>query len=83
VAQPDLGKEHRVVEALEPHGAPALADQRRIRGKRVRGEQHGAPGEILVEKAAAHVVGVVGVAVVGPANRDDRPQRRRPARGDL
>ena len=46
--------------------------------------EHGrAPGEVVVEQAAAHVVDVVGIAVVGRAERDDRLQRRRPPRRDL
>ena len=35
------------------------------------------------QEAPAHVVDVVGVAVVRRAGRDDRPERRRPAGGDL
>ena len=39
--------------------------------------------EIVVEQAAAHEVDVVGVAVVGRAQRDHRLERRRPAGRDL
>ena len=37
----------------------------------------------VVEQAAAHVVAVVGIAVVGRAGGDDRLQRRRPVARDL
>ena len=63
---------------------PALADGGRIRRARVEGEHRGGPRQRLdPEQAAAHVVDVVGVAVVRGADRDDRLQRRRPAGGDL
>ncbi len=39
--------------------------------------------QVLVQQAAAHVVGVVGVAVVGRAERDDRLQGRRVEGRDL
>ena len=81
--QPVLDQERAVLEALEPHLPPALADQRRVRRARGIGEHHRRPGEVIGQQAAAHVVDVVGVAVVGRAQRDDRLQRRRPPRRDL
>ena len=54
-----------------------VADDRRVRRPRRIGQHGRAPAEILVQQAAAHVVDVVGIAVVGRAERDDRLQRRR------
>ena len=42
-----------------------------------------APPHIVGEQAAAHVVDIVRIAVVGRADGDDRPQWRGPARRDL
>ena len=42
-----------------------------------------APAEILVDDAAALEMDVVGVAIIGRAQRDDRLERRRAAGGDL
>ena len=72
-----------MVDALAPHRAPALADDLRIGRVRAEGQQRRAPLQILIQQAATHVVGVVGVAVVGRAERDDRLERGRIEGGDL
>src|SRR5262245_58405977 len=38
---------------------------------------------VVLAEMAAPVMAVVGIAVVGEIHRDDRPQVRRPERGDL
>ncbi len=47
------------------------------------GEEEARPAEAGVELGAAHVMHVVAIAVVGRAQRDDRLERRWPARRDL
>ena len=82
--QPDGGKERLVLQPVEPHVAPFVAaGQRRVRRPRRIGQHGGAPAHVLVEQQAALVVDVVGVAVVGRAERDDGLQRRRLFGGDL
>ena len=83
VAQPVLDHEVEVVHPRLPHLAPAVADDRRVRRPAEQGIEGGAPVERIRQERAAHVVHVVGVAVVRRAGRDDRLQGRRPERGDL
>ena len=60
---------HRV-DALEPGLAPALAVDLGVGRHRVEGEHRGAPGEHLQgQHGAASVVDVVGVPIVGRAER--------------
>ena len=78
--------DHRLepVQPLEPRVAPAVADRRGVGRHRAQREHRRRPLEhVDAEHAAAGVVDVVGVAVVARAHRDDRLQRRRPARRDL
>ncbi len=71
------------VEPRLPDVAPGLADQLRI-GRTDKGRKHGeGPVGVLAQETAAHVVDVVGIAVVGGVDRDDALERRRPARRDL
>ena len=71
------------VEALVPHVPPPFPHDGRVgRQGRVR-EHRPCLGQVVREQAAAHVVHVVGVAVVGERRDDDRPEARRPARRDL
>ena len=83
VFQPGDGQQRLGLQPLQPHGAPALAHQRRIRRTRGVGMHRGRPAQVLTQQAAALVMDVVGVAVVGGAQRDHRLERRRPQRGDL
>ena len=76
VLQPLLQPEPAALQPLQPHLAPALADDVGIRRQQVVHEEGGTPDQVLVEQAAAHVVDVVGVAVVGGAQRDDALQLR-------
>ncbi len=84
MAEPDLGPVVVALEALQPQLAPALAHHGRMWRQRLVMEHAGAPGQ-HVEGAhtAALVVHVVGVAVVGGHERDDRLERRRPAGSHL
>ena len=81
--EPHLGEEHTAREAFQPDRAPGVAHDRGIRRQPAQGQQHGTPGQVLVQEAAAHVVGVVRVAVVRAADGDDRAERLGPAGGDL
>ncbi len=67
----------------QPHRPPPLAHDLGIGRQRAPGEAIGGPGGILVEQAAAHEVNIVGVAVVGRTEGDDRLQRRRPVGSHL
>ena len=65
----------RVLQPLQPHLLPALADHLGVGRAQGEGGHGGAPVEVVVDQAAAHVVDVVGVAVIGRADRIDRLQR--------
>ena len=72
------------LEALLPELAPALADGGLVRRLALPVQHAGAPvQQVGGQHAAALVVHVVGVAVVGAHERDDRLQRRRAAGGQL
>ena len=81
--QPVGHQQRLVLQALQPDLPPRGADQDRVRRTGRVGEHGRGPAQVLVQQAAALVVDVVGVAVVGRAERDDGLQGRRPARGDL
>ena len=83
MAQPIGGQEGFGGKTLQPHGAPALADQHRIGRAGGIGQHGAAPAEIFVDDAAALEMDVVGVAIIGRAQGDDGLERRRPAGGDL
>ena len=83
VLHPERRERHEIVDPLAPHRAPAIADDLRIGRIGAVIEQDRAPLHVLVQQAAAHVVGVVGIAVVGRAQRDDRLQRLRGEGCDL
>jgi hypothetical protein len=73
---------HRL-EALQPHLAPVFARDERV-GRPPHDREIGrAPFQIAGEMGAAHVVHVVGIAVVGRAIGDDGLERRGPAGRDL
>ncbi len=70
-------------EALEPDFEPVVAEAR-IGRKRVVGAHRRRPLEhVAAEQTAAHVVAVVGVAIVGRVPRNDRLELRRAVRRDL
>ncbi len=83
VPGPDLQEQRHVRQTLQPHRPPALADQRGIGRMAHRAEEERRPAETRIQLGAAHVVHVVGVAIVGRADRDDGLERRRPARRNL
>ena len=83
VLQPVVDQQRLVLQPLQPHLAPALADQRRVRRMRLQREHGRGPGDVVDEHAAAHGVDVVGIAVVGRAQGDDGLQLRRPPRRHL
>src|SRR6185437_14247074 len=64
VAQPDLRPEALRLEPLEPHLAPALAHDLRIRRPRVEELHDAAPPEVVVEQCAARIVYAFGEAVI-------------------
>ena len=73
----------QIVQAFQPHLAPAVADERGIGRVTHRAEQERSPPEVCPERRAAHVVHIVAITVVGRADRDDRLQCRWAAGGDL
>ena len=81
--QPALEEQRQPAQPLEPQRPPAVADQRGIGRMAHVGEEEARPAEAGVELGAAHVMHVVAIAIVGRAQRDDRLERRRPARRDL
>ena len=83
MAQPVVDEGRRLAQAVEPHVAPALAHDLGVGGPAVPPQHRRRPLEHVGGDAAAVVVNVVGIAVVGGAEGDDRPERRRTVRGDL
>ncbi len=64
VVKPDLREQDRLLKAVHPHLAPALADEFRVRRVGREGHQHRPPYQVLVQEAATHVMGIIGVTVV-------------------
>jgi hypothetical protein len=83
VAQPSFEEQRHMLEALQPHRAATIADQRRVGRVAHRGKEERRPVEPRGQQSAAHVVHVVAVPVVGRADRHDRLQRRWTTSGDL
>ena len=83
VLQPGNGQQRLVFEPVQPHGAPALAHNGRVRRPRRVGQHGGRPAQVFAQHAAAFVVDVVAVAVHRGAQGDDGLQARRTPRGDL
>ncbi len=81
--QPGRQEQGKILQPLQPHRPPAIADERGVGRMAHRAEQERGPAEAGAQHRAAHEVHVVAIAVVGRADRDDRLQRRRAARGDL
>ena len=80
VEQPGLD----LVDAARPFIAPAVAEDSGYRRQRVTGNHVDRPvDEVERLHGPAHVVDVVGVAVVGSVDRGDRAERRRLQAGDL
>jgi hypothetical protein len=72
-----------VLQPLLPHVAPAVPDDGGV-GRRVGdGEGRRAPGQLVGQHRAAHEMDVVGIAVIGGAQRDDGAERLGLPRGDL
>ena len=83
VADPVRQHQRIVLQAGQPHVAPAVADDLGVGRQGAECEHRRGPGDRVVEQAAAHVVAVVGIAVVGRAAGDDGLQGRRAVAGDL
>ena len=83
MAQPVLQQQRFVLEAHQPHVAPALPHQQGIGRARAVRQHGGGPAAILVQQAAALVVDVIGVAIDRGVDGNHRLQRRRAAHGDL
>ncbi len=67
----------------EPHVAPGFAHHLRIGRHRVEGQHGVGPHLVLGEKCAAHIVHVIGIAVVRRTESDDGLEGRWPAGGHL
>ena len=78
VPEPLVDERRPLLHPLEPHVAPPVTDDRRIRRAGVPAEHRRRPHQHVLVHAATVVVHVVGVAVVRRAEGDDRLQRRRP-----
>ena len=80
MAQPVVDERRRFAHPLEPHLAPAVTDDLGIGRPGVPREHRRRPLQHVRADAAAVVVDVVGVAVVGRAQGHDGLQRRRSMR---
>ena len=75
VAEPVEHPQPVAFQALHPHLPPAVSHDCGI-GRRVADrEGRGPPAQLVGQHAATHEVDVVGVAIVGGAERNDRAQR--------
>ncbi len=83
VLQPQLEEQRDVLQALQPHRPPAIADKQRVGRKAYRAEKEEGPVEPGGKQRAAHVVRIVGVAIVGRADGYDGLERRRAAGRNL
>src|SRR5262245_16269560 len=83
VLQPTFKKQRHVLQALQPHRPPAIAYKYWIGRKAHRAEKERGPFKTSRKKCAAHVVGVIGVPIVGRTNRYNRFECRRAARRNL
>src|SRR5262249_23526328 len=84
VLQPKLEEQRHVLEPLQPHRPPAIADERRVAREAHRAEKERAPLESVGrKKRAAHVVDIVRVAIIGRADGDDGLEGGRAARRNL
>ena len=83
VLQPGLGQQRHGVQTLLPQAFPAIADQQWI-GHRCAEVEHGRrPAEVLHQQVATLVMDVIGITVIGGAQRDDRLQGFRLTRRHL
>src|SRR5262249_27662579 len=84
VLQPKFEEQRHVLEALQPHRPPAIADQHRV-GREAHGaEKERAPlKSVGRKKRAAHVMHIVGIPVVGRADGYDGLECRRTPRRNL
>ena len=84
VAEPLQGPRRGRLEPGQPLLAPGRAAEGRVGRHRVHRDLAHRVLRLLADRqAAAPVVDVVAVAIVGGHDRDDRPQVGRPQRGDL
>ena len=74
VLEPGGEPQPAALQAPVPHRPPRLADHAGIRRQGVVGEHGRGPGEVVPQQAAAHVVDVVGIAIVGGADADHRAE---------
>src|SRR5882762_9728610 len=81
--QPELRPEPLRLESLQPHRAPTLAHDGRVRRPGVEHLHHAAPPEVVIEQAPAREVDAFGEAVVGAHDCDDGFERGRPPCRDL
>ncbi len=68
--EPVLKPEPTLLEPLAPEAAPVRTARQRVGWQRVAEEHLTGPGELVAQQAAAHVMDVVGITVIGRADRD-------------
>ena len=83
VLQPFLQEERLVLQTLQPHGLPAVADDFRIGRTGLVGEHGRGPGKLGGKMRAVLVVNVIVVTVDGGSDGDDGLQRGRLEAGHL
>jgi len=71
VLHPQCREKRHVFKPMQPLVVPTVADQCRIGRATLVGQHNAAPPQVIVEQAAAFVVNVVVIAVVGGAHGDD------------
>ncbi len=74
--EPRDQQEGLVLQPLHPHPAPLGAHDLGVRRARRIGQHGGGPAEILVDQAAALVMNVVFIAIIGRTDGDDGLERR-------
>src|SRR6266568_7113832 len=80
VLQPKLEEQRYALQALQPHRPPAIADKHWVGREAHCAEKERGPLKSGRQKRAAHVVRIVGVAIVARADGYDRLECRRTAR---
>ena len=83
VAEPGNQRHLVAGDTREPHLAPRLADHGAVGRPADDAEDAGTPADRIVEDTTALPMHVVGIAVVGRGDRDDRLELGRSSRGDL
>ena len=83
VIEPERRPKRHMAEACKPAIAPCFTDNCGIKRARLIGEHDRTPPEIIIEQAPAHIVDVIGVAIIRRTYRKHSLERWRPACGNL